>query len=183
MSEKVTLSPGEKLILLMLCEIYEHLKVKGETDTELIKEAIFSGNLWGLEWELSGIFHGHETPRQVVEETVDILAMWERLEQSFQGLLAPDKKALAETEAAFSDNVRLPGFDGNNESEYVGTARFLIDALKRFQHFKGRELNAHRETLSGHRRMLHVYEPILQQVLNKNFTATQIAQVLSKWRE
>jgi len=45
----VKLSQGEKLILLMLCEIQEHLKLKGDTNTELIKEAIYSGNLWGLE--------------------------------------------------------------------------------------------------------------------------------------
>ncbi len=45
---EVKLSAGEKLILLMLREIQEHLKMKADTDTKLIKDAIFSGNLWGL---------------------------------------------------------------------------------------------------------------------------------------
>src|ERR1039458_7871123 len=46
------LSQGEKLILLMLCEIQEHLKIEGGTNTKLIQEAILSGNLWGLDWGL-----------------------------------------------------------------------------------------------------------------------------------
>ena len=36
------LSQGEKLILLMLCEIQEHLKIEGGTNTKLIQEAILS---------------------------------------------------------------------------------------------------------------------------------------------
>ncbi len=46
MDRQIKLSDGEKVILLMLCEIQEHLEVKGETDTGLVKEAICSGNLW-----------------------------------------------------------------------------------------------------------------------------------------
>jgi hypothetical protein len=60
------LSQGEKVILLMLCEIQKHLKIKGETNTKLIEDAIFSGNLWGLEWGMTGVFHGSETPEHVV---------------------------------------------------------------------------------------------------------------------
>src|ERR1700687_3899114 len=68
------LSQGEKLILLMLCEIQEHLKLKGETNTELVKQAIYSGNLWGLDWGMPGVFHGSEIPDNVVREMANILS-------------------------------------------------------------------------------------------------------------
>jgi uncharacterized protein YfbU (UPF0304 family) len=183
MSETVKLSSGEKLILLMLCEIYEHLKIKGQTDTELIKEAIFSGNLWGLGSGMPGVFHDSETPLEVVHETVNILVMWERLEQSFKNLGPEDKATLAKSSEAFGENVKFPGFDGNNESEYISATRFLVESLDRFQHFKGRDFNAHMPTLDGHRRMLKVFDPILKRVLNKDFSAAQIKEVLAAWRE
>lgn len=46
MSEEVTFSPGEKLILLMLADLHDHLKIKSETDTKLLRAAIHSGNVW-----------------------------------------------------------------------------------------------------------------------------------------
>ena len=76
----------------------------------------------------------------------------------------------------------LPGFDGNNESSHISAARFLVDSLDRFQHFKGRDFNAHMPTLDGHRRMLNVFDPILKRVLNKDFSAAQISEVLKAWR-
>lgn len=175
------LSQGEKLILLMLCEIQEHLKIKGGTDTGLIKEAIFSGNLWGLERGLPGVFHGSETPENIVTETQRILAMWERLEQSFNGLQASDKEWLAKN-AELGEDVKFYGFDGNNEAPYISAARFLVESLDCFQQFKGRDLNAHMPTLDAYRRMLAVFDPILHQVLNKDFSAAQIAKVLAAFR-
>jgi hypothetical protein len=41
------LTDSEKLTLIMLCEIYEKLGIKGELDSKFVKEAIFSGNTWG----------------------------------------------------------------------------------------------------------------------------------------
>jgi len=173
------LSQGEKLILLMLCEIQEHLKIEGGTNTKLIQEAIFSGNLWGLDLGLPRVFHDTETPPEVVGETGYILAMWDRLEQSFDNLAPSDKEWLAKHAEPFGRNVRFPGFDGNDEASYINAARFLIDSLERFQHFKGRDLNAHMPTLAAHRRMLSIFDPILQQVLHRDLNAAQIAEVVA----
>ena len=52
----IKLSDGEKLILLMLCELQEKLNIKSETDTKLVKEAIFSGNVWGARMGNAGRF-------------------------------------------------------------------------------------------------------------------------------
>jgi len=180
----MNLSNGEKLILIMLAEIQEHLKLKPGTDTELVKEAIYSGNLWGLEWGMPGIFHGSETSEEIVHETVHILTMWDRLEQSFKGLNTQEKTWLKEN-SEFGSDVRFYGWDGNDRIEvhYISAARFMVDHLDRFQNFKGRDFNAHMPTLPAYRRMLAVFEPILRQVLNKDFNAGQIAEVLAAYRD
>jgi uncharacterized protein len=149
----------------------------------LVKEAIYSGNIWGLDWGMPGVFHGSETSEDVVSEMVHILSMWERLEQSFNGLNAKDKEWLAK-ESDLGKDVKFHGFDGNSQTEvlYISAARFMVDRLDRFQHFKDRDFNAHMLTLEAYRRMLPVFEPILMQVLNKNFSAAQIAQVLEVYR-
>ena len=81
-------------------------------------------------------------------------------------------------EPSFGAEVRFHGFDGNNEASHISVAKFLVDYLDRFQEFKGRELNAHMPTLEAHGRMLAVFEPILQEVSNKDFSAAQMAEVL-----
>jgi uncharacterized protein len=49
------LTDDEKLILLMLSEIYEKLDVYGETDPKFVRSTILDDMLWGLTWRYSGI--------------------------------------------------------------------------------------------------------------------------------
>ena len=51
----MTLTDGEKLILLMLTDIYDKLGVQGEIDPQFVRSAIFDNMLWGLSWKYSGI--------------------------------------------------------------------------------------------------------------------------------
>lgn len=177
------LSDGEKLILLMLCQIQEHLKMKDDTDTALVKEAIYSGNLWGLKWGMPGVFHGSETSEEIVTEMVNILVMWQRLEESFNNLNPQDKKWLAE-HSDLGRDVKFHGFDGNDQTEvhYISSARFMIERLDRFQIFKSRDLNAHMPSLEAYRRMLPIFDPILRQMTNQDFSKEQIKQVLDAYR-
>ncbi len=183
MERPIKLSDGEKLILLMLSEIHEHLQIENGTNTALVKEAIYSGNLWGLDWGMPGVYHGTETPEEIVREMVHILAMWQRLEESFSGLNAKDKEWLAK-ESDLGKDVKFYGFDGNDHTEvqYISAARFMIEHLDRFPIFKGRDLNAHMPILQAYRRMLPVFEPILMEVSNRDFSAAQIAKVLDAYR-
>ena len=52
------LRPADKLIILMLTEIYDHLKVQGETDTAFLRNAIFGGHNWALRFRLTHRKHG-----------------------------------------------------------------------------------------------------------------------------
>jgi uncharacterized protein YfbU (UPF0304 family) len=167
------LSDGEKLILSMLCDIHEHLKIDNGT-AGLVSSAIYRGNLWGLKWVFPGIFHDSEPTEEMLHETVNIMDMWSFIERFYEKL-SPEEKTFVEKQAEpFGKHVRFDGFDGNGEAAYISIARFLVDKLDRFQDFKGREMNAHMPTLEAHRRMLAVYTPMR----NTNLTAQQIANLI-----
>jgi uncharacterized protein len=175
------LSDGEKLILVMLSEIHQKLKIEDGVDSELVQSAIFSGNLWGLKWEFTGIFHDSEPTPEMVTEVVDILDMWSFIEKADQSL-SPDDKAQVEREATpFGKHVKFTGFDGNGEAGYISVARFLIDELDRFGEFKGRELNSHVPfSLDAHRRMLAVFTPLRPSLTESDLSANQITRILKE---
>lgn len=177
------LTDPEKLILIMLTEIYEHLKIKNEIDPKFVQSAIYSGNAWGLTWKYPGIFGGgrSETPA-LVDDVVDILDMWSLIEFS-HGKLSPEEKTLVEKEAEPFGKAKFSGFDGNNDSERMGIARFLIDDLERFPSFKGRELNSHYiDSTEGYHRMLKVFLPLRSSLADRTLTAPEIISILKEQR-
>lgn len=174
----MNITDGEKLILLMLSELYERLDIEGEIKPEFIKSAIFSQNLWGIPWKYSGIpFESQETP-PMVKEVLDILDMWSFIEYAYRELSEEDKKRLEEDAHPFGKDPKFPGFDGNNESEHMNVASFLINDLDRFQEFKGRSLNAHMPTLETYHRMLSAFESIRSSLISGPMTFAQLTTVL-----
>lgn len=176
--KQLTLGDGEKLIVMMLCQLFKHLEIKSEIDPEFVEQVIYGGHYWGLSWEYSGLFHSHEDAPSVVSDVVDILDMWSFLERGFRALSKKDKDRVAAEAEPFGDHVVFAGFDGNNEGEHIGVARFLINKLDRFTEFKGRDLNAHTHTLDAHRRMLSVFEPIRINLTGRDLNAAEIIQIL-----
>ena len=149
------LSDGEKLILLMLADMYKQLEIEGNFDPDFIATTIHDDHLWGFKWKYTDIpFEKSEDPPEV-SETVDILDMWSILEESF-GKLSPDDNLKVEKEAN-RRSVRLFGFDANNEPHYF-VARYLIEQLDRFPSFRGRDLDSHSPRIDGYRRMYRVFD-------------------------
>ncbi|ODT77628.1 MAG: hypothetical protein ABS69_08675 [Nitrosomonadales bacterium SCN 54-20] len=74
------LSDGEKLILLMLSEVFEKLKVEGSIDPALVKNAISHDHPWALKWEYDRVsaLSGKNNLRE--NQAVDILNMWTLIE-------------------------------------------------------------------------------------------------------
>jgi uncharacterized protein len=177
----VKLTNPEKLILVMLAEIHEALKIKNGVDTELLKEAIWSDNTWALTWEMPGIIAGgpkEENPPEV-KVVVDILDMWDFLEESHEKLGPVDKKRVEIEAAPFGTRVRFSGFDGNNEGRLMSVATFLIKDMDRFSRFKGRDLNSHGSPpVDAYLRMLAVFEPIRAKLDGNGLTADQVIQIL-----
>ena len=177
---RFALDDGEKLIVMMLCQLFKHLKVESEFDPDFLQDLIIGGHYWAMDWEYSGLFHSHEDSETVVNEVVDILDLWSFLEPGFVALPAKDKDRVAAEAEPFGKHVVFTGFDGNGESEYIGIARFLINKLDRFTDFKGRDLNAHMPTLDAHRRMLKVFEPIRSKLIGRGLNADEIIQILQE---
>ncbi len=151
------LTDGEKLMLLMLCEIYEKLGVEGETDPKFIQRAIFTENTWGINWLYTGIpFESDDAPPEV-HEVLNILEMWRSIEDTYSEL-SKDDRAIVEKEAG--GKPRFTGFDGNKEGSHGNIADFLINYLDRFEEFKGRTLNSHVPLLDAYRRMLGAFRPM-----------------------
>jgi uncharacterized protein YfbU (UPF0304 family) len=176
--EQITLSAGEKLIVIMLCQLFKHLKVKGDVDPGFLEEVIYGGHYWGLDWRYTGLFHGHVDSEAVVSEVVDVLDMWHFLERGFDALSKKDKDRVAAEAGPFGKHVVFAGFDGNGESEHIGVARFLIDRLDRFTVFKGRDLNSHCPSLDSYQRMLTVFEPMRMNLIGRELDAAQIIEIL-----
>jgi uncharacterized protein YfbU (UPF0304 family) len=155
------LSNPEKLILLMLSEIYDKLKVKGEFDTKFIRKAIFSENTWALSEQLPGVVgSASEVAPPHVQEVREILGMWVAIERAFAACDEDERKMVTKGAGLAKSSFKFIGFDGNNEGEHKNAASFLVDRMEQYQEFEGRSLNSHSPALDGYRRMLAVYESI-----------------------
>ena len=176
----MNLSDGEKIIILMLSELYEKLGVEGEMEPDFLRTAIFNNQLWGIRWKYSGIpFSDAEDP-EIVREVLDILDMWSCIERSHASLNSSEKEQVKEQVGILGDSPRFRGFDGNNESDYMGTAMFLVNELERFVEFKGRNFNCHHPSIDMHRRMLAAYEPFRKQFSVSMLGTAGLVTVLSE---
>lgn len=133
------LSNGERLIVALLCDISKKLDARHEIDPEFVMRAL-GAHEWSLAWEYSGLLD-QEAPPPLVSETCDILDMWRALEDAYAALSDVDK---AQVDAALGEAnpVEFSGFDGNHD-EHHSIACHLIEAMKKYQHFKGRNINSH----------------------------------------
>ncbi len=176
------LSDSEKLILIMLSEIYEHLEIDGDIDPKFIQSAIHSGNNWGIKRKYTGIFSDSDgNNSSIVPEVQDILDMWYILEYSYEKLSLEDKRKIKTEAAPFGRAVKFTGFDGNNEADYLNVAYFLVNDLELFSYLKDRDLNAHFYSLDAYRRMLAAYKPIRSSpTFGDSLSATEIIQVLKE---
>ncbi len=179
------LSDGEKLLATMLVDVIKGLKIKTNTNVDLVQNVIHGGHYWALGWEMPGIFHGHVDKRSRVSFVVDVLDMWEFIEEAFEKFDEVQKSQLAKLAAPFGKYVIFPGFDGNNETEHISIARFLIDDLSRFSRFKERkqDLNSHHPTLETYGNMYRVFEPIRKTLIfGKAMSVEQLAEILNARR-
>ena len=128
------------------------------------------------------LFGGQIEKPEGVSEVVDILDMWSAIESYYQRLL-PEDKELVKTEARpFGGVVQFPGFDGNDEVEgkYMGITECLVNDLRRFSNFKGRDFNSHHPMLDTYRAMLTVFQPLRPQIPDTPLGADQIVTILKE---
>lgn len=177
-SDMVNFSDGEKLILWVLRDMCKGMNIKGDVDTEFIVDVISGGHYWAPRWEMQGIFHDYQDNPENVRFVVDVLDMWSFMEEAFEALSVKDKELLKEEAKPYGEHVEFIGFDGNNETSYMGIARFLIDKMNRFTRFKGRDLNSHSPKVARYRKMLIEFELIRKTLIGKKLSVSQLALLL-----
>jgi uncharacterized protein len=173
----VKLSDGEKLILLMLADMYKRLKLKdAEFDPDFISTTIHHDHLWGFNWQYNGIpFENTDQPPEV-GETCDHLDMWYLIEEGYKKLSPADQKKVKD--AYYKQEPKFDGWDGNHDP-HGGIAHYLIEQLKRFEHFKGRGLNSHSQTsLPHYKAMYRVSDPIRATLQRRSLSADEIIKIL-----
>jgi uncharacterized protein YfbU (UPF0304 family) len=170
---------SEKLILLMLSEIHEHLKIKSDIDPAFVKEAIHTRNTWGFEWQYPSLFEGTGRDSTEVTDVVNTLDTWWFIETSYGKLNDADKAKLEVLSPFYGKNPKFPGFDGNNEGELLSIAKFLTEQLGRFESFKGRIENSHTPSIAGYRRMYETFEPIRRTLDFRSLTVEEIGKILN----
>jgi uncharacterized protein YfbU (UPF0304 family) len=174
------LTDGEKLIALMLSDLYEKLDIKSEIDPEFIRSAIYGDQLWALKWKYSGIPFEESNDPEIVKEVVDILDMWSFIERGYNRLTAKQKNELDIAVPHFGKDPKFEGFDGNNETDYMATALFLVEELDRFREFSDRDFNCHHASIDSHRRMLNVFEPIRGTLMTSQLSVGQLTAILQE---
>jgi uncharacterized protein len=166
------LSDGEKLIIVMMCDIHKTLNLKGSVDPDFVRSSIEAGNFTELRSEVQGAFNNPTNAPAI--EVGEILTMWSAIERGYKRLTT-DEKDLVEAEAGpLGRGVRFSGFDGDVESEHHDIAHFLIEEVGRFERFQGRTLNSHMPALDGYRRMLRVFAPMQPEAGDGRLSARQI---------
>ena len=174
----VQFSDGERLILYALCDIHKALEIDDGIDVNLITKALIGGHHWALRWEYGGTYlHQHEDDPQVARDVANILDMWLFIERGYDRLTKKEKARVSDETG--KKNVKFIGFDGNNEGGHYSVTYFMVNDLKRFEHFAGRDFNSHTLKVGTYLRMLRVFEPIRDSLVGRGLDASQIIELLN----
>ena len=186
--EVITFRPADKLIIAMLADLYKHLRIKGEINSELVLSALYGGHNWALNWQATGmpthLFHNHEDKDEDVKFVDKVLDMWDFIETSHQRLSKKDKDRIAtEVDGVFGKSVKFLGFDGhssNGERELLHIAEFMVEKLGSFKSaLGGRSLDSHVPMAPKYRKMYRIFEPMRRTLMGTALlSANQIIEIL-----
>jgi uncharacterized protein YfbU (UPF0304 family) len=156
----MNLSEGERLILVMLCDIYKALNLKGAVDPDILKPQILAAESNGATHTTNGAPGNHQDRTAIATEVSEILDMWSAIERGYKHLSVDEKRTVEAEAGPLGRGVRFSGFDCECETEYRDIAHVLIEETGQFERFQGRNLDAHMPALAGYRRMLRLYAPM-----------------------
>jgi uncharacterized protein YfbU (UPF0304 family) len=145
------LSMTERLILSNQFRILEKL-FPNESESYSAFQKVLEN---GYEMHYSEMFQNidEETmPREQSKEILDILSMYQDMQDCYDKL--SDKSGIDPNQLTF------PGFDGNNEADLLGYARYYIEELGRYNRLRIIYLNSHHPTINMYRRMLDEWREV-----------------------
>ena len=170
----------EKLMLLMLADIHEHLGIEhGSIDGAFVRAAIADGQTWALSVKYRAqAFASEDKSRTEVDHVYDVLDMWSFLEQGYAALGAADRARV--DEANHGRPVQMPGFDGHEDQIYV--AKFIIEHMDGYQSLKDRATrDCHSPVKARYAAMVSAFTPLrahLGSSVRQQLTADEIITVV-----
>lgn len=137
----------------MLANQYEIMSMLDKHSSEyylLMSETLRAGHKWLYDQFFDSL--SENLSDEVAQHVLKILGIYSDLRDSYNEL--EDKSGIDETELSF------PGFDGNNESEYLSFAGDLLKH-RRFETTLGKVAkNSHMPTTEIYKRMIECWEAL-----------------------
>ena len=164
---KIELTDKERLFLVNQHEILGHLNKDNSDYHFKLAEQLRDGH----EWLYSQSFDNfsENLPDDAAELVLNILQIYEMIQDAYDGL--SDKSLISEHQ------IKFPGFDGNNETEFMG----FVDALEKDNRFVDVIQTGNR---NSHSPKVHVYERMIAkwQAFGKpyNLTTEQLIEILGR---
>lgn len=169
----------DKINTILLCDIAIHLGIKTDIDPEIVKSAITSGNVWVLKAEHAWL-DSDEPSKEDRDFVTSVLNMYRGLSNAFRKLNQDEQKELAkEHHLKIHDGIiQIPGFDGNNESDYFS----IIEAYQTFNRYPEQQqpiANTHSHTEHLYNAMLAEFAKIDAVNRSWDLSKEEISSVLS----
>lgn len=174
----VRFSDGEKMLILMMGDLFKKLDIDGESNPEFLARVIYGGHYWAPKWEMQGVFHDHVDNPADLEYVVNVLDMWSFIEEAYAKFTPAQRAQIAEEVGPWAKQVEFHGFDGNNEASQYSIALFLVNDMNRFSRFKDRDLNSHSPTEHRYRPMTHLFEAIRPTLIGHGLSVQQVINLL-----
>jgi len=171
----------ERLSLWMLAELLKQQPdLEDKKTPNLIQDVIYGGHFWALDWEMQGVLHNHVDSKRAMREVVDALDMWNFIERAHESLSDEEKGALCKEVGPVGKTPQFSGFDGNNETEHMGIARFMVEDLGRFARFKGRSFNSHMPKVEQYGSMFQTFDPIRRNLEHRELNLSEMIEILKR---
>lgn len=162
---KIELTDKERLFLANQHEILGHLNTDNSDYHFKLAEQLRDGHEWL--YSQSFDYFSENLPSEDTDLVLDILQVYELIGDTYSRL--SDKSGISATQ------VKFPGFDGNNESEFMS----FVDALEKDNRYVDVIQAGNR---NSHSAKVHVYERMIAkwQELGKPYTLTkeQLIEIL-----
>ncbi|MCF7742248.1 YfbU family protein [Aeromonas veronii] len=174
-------TPEQRLIVSLLCDIHQKLEIADSFDSRLISDAINTGNEWAIGMTYGDGLGDTSPLSEECSFVCNVLHMSELIETVFSQMDA-EQKAETRRLTDFNPEKVFYGFDGNNETDLMSIARFLVTRLHKFTHFTGREFNSHMPSVGAYRRMLVAFDEVMEKGPFGLLTPQNIATILNEKR-
>lgn len=164
---KIELTDKDRLFLANQHEILAHLDTDNSEYHLKLAEQLKNGHKWLYEQSFDSF--DENLSDENANLVLDILQVYEMIQDAYDSL--EDKTGIDESE------VKFPGFDGNNETEFMG----FVDSLERDNRFtdviKKGHRNSHSQKVRRYESMINKWEEFGKPY---SLTKEQLFEILGK---